>query len=191
MKYQSIQEGIKKSAIIICLTSPGYFNKDSYCSKELDLFYKKAQLEKKGLKVGDRSRILNVLLNNYSFTEWPSELSGTTGFPFHDAKEPDDFGDPIDTGSPDFRIQLQNLRDAIVKLINDFKKEVKTESNLLDPKEEEEKNRFTIYIGEVADTLRATRKRTIMELENKGFKVVTVFPRLMKLSLMIRRLRKS
>src|SRR4051794_37639418 len=55
---QSIEEGIKKSAIMLSLVSPGYMESD-YCKKELDAFYKKAQQEQLGLKAGDRSRIVN------------------------------------------------------------------------------------------------------------------------------------
>jgi TIR domain len=173
---QSIEEGIRQSAILVCLISPGYLG-SSYCKKELELFYKKAQQEAIGLKVGDRSRILNVLLNNIPYTQWPNELSGTTGFPFHDSSEKEDWGDPLDIGGAQIRSQLQDLRDALVQLMNDFPKE---EAPLLikeEPKKEEEKEeRFTIYVGEVADTLRTTRKRTIIELEKSGYKVIGGIP---------------
>ncbi|MCH8957147.1 toll/interleukin-1 receptor domain-containing protein, partial [candidate division KSB1 bacterium] len=79
---QSIEEGINKSAIMICLNSQGYMESD-YCKQELDLFYKKAQNEKSGLKVANRSRILNVLLYNIPSKEWLNELSGAIGYPFH------------------------------------------------------------------------------------------------------------
>src|SRR5690349_14867920 len=38
MFNDSIQEGIKHSAIMICLLSPGYLASE-YCKKELELFY--------------------------------------------------------------------------------------------------------------------------------------------------------
>jgi hypothetical protein len=171
----SIESGINKSAIMICLNSPGYTASD-YCKKELDTFYKKAQAEKTGLKVGDRSRILHVLLNNIPFNQWPAELSGTSGFPFHDAKEAADFGDPVETLSPEFKTQMQNVRDAVWNLLNDFPKEQTAETVLQQTKPEEEKDVFTIFIGEVADTLRTSRKRIIIELEKKGFKVLAGIP---------------
>ena len=63
----AIADGIKKSAILICLNSPSFLN-SVYCKKELDLFYSTAKYDSIGLKVGDdRSRIINVLLNNISF----------------------------------------------------------------------------------------------------------------------------
>lgn len=172
---QSIEEGINSSAIMICLNSPGYIQSD-YCKQELDLFYKKAQTEKTGLKVGNRSRIIHVLLNNIPFSEWPAELSGTSGFPFHDAKETEDFGDTVDTLSTDFRMQMQNVRDAVWYLLNDFPKEQTATSIQQQTKQEEDKDTFTIYLGEVADTLRTPRKRVIAELQKKGFNVMTGIP---------------
>jgi hypothetical protein len=172
---KSIEDGIKKSAILICLNSPGYIQ-STYCKQELDLFFKKAQSEKAGLNVGNRSRIIHVLLNNIPFTEWPEELSGTSGFPFHDAREAQDFGDTVDTLSMDFRTQMQNVRDAVWNLLNDFPKEQTVASVQQQAAQEEDKDSFTIYLGEVADTLRTPRKRIITELEKRGFKVVAGIP---------------
>jgi TIR domain len=172
---QSIEEGIKKSAIMICLNSQGYLASD-YCKLELNTFYKKAQTEKSGLKVADRSRIFNVLLNNIPFKQWPIELSGTAGFPFYYAKEPSDLGDPVETLSAEFKTQMQNVRDAVWNLMNDFQKEQTTGPVKQEKKSEEDKDAFTIYMGEVADTLRTPRKRIMSELEKKGFKVVTGIP---------------
>lgn len=164
----SIESGINKSAIMICLNSPGYIASD-YCKQELDAFYQKAKNEKYGVQVGDRSRIVNVLLNNIPYSKWPKELGGTTGFQFHDAKEKDDFGDTIDTLSSEFRKQMQDLRDAVWNLLNQFPQEEKVE----DPEPVDE---FKIYFGEVPDTLRTPRKRVITELEKKGFKVLLGVP---------------
>lgn len=172
---QSIEDGIKKSATMICLYSPGYIASD-YCKQELELFYKKAQNEKVGLKVADRSRIINVLLNNIPHTQWPKALRGTTGFPFHDAKESDDLGDPVDTLSTEFRTQMQDTRDAVCKLLNDFLNEQSPGTVQQQPEQDDEKETFTLYLAEVADTLRTPRKRLITELEKKGFTIVTGVP---------------
>ncbi len=179
----SIETGIKKSAIMICLNSPGYIASD-YCKLELNTFYTKAHSEKAGLKVGERSRILHVLLNNIPHPKWPKELSGTSGFHFHDAKDAADFGDPVETLSPEFKTQMQNVRDAVWNLLNDFpKEETETvvqkqspDTGFQQTRVEENKDAFTIFLGEVADTLRIPRKRIIAELEKKGFKVVAGIP---------------
>jgi len=169
----SIEEGIRHSAIMICLTSPGYLASD-YCKKELDLFYKKAQQENIGLKVGNRSRILNVLLNNIPFDEWPKELSGVSGFAFHNARHKEDFGDPLDTTLPQFRNQFQQLRDAIIKLMNEFPKEGPL--SISEAETEKKEEGFTIFFGDVADSLRSMRKRAITELEKNGYRVISNIP---------------
>lgn len=169
----SIEEGIKKSAIMICLHSPGYIQSD-YCLKELRLFHEKIQNDSIGPSVGDRSRIVHVLLNNMPYTEWPKELGGTSGFPFHEAIEPDDFGDTVDTLSMAFREQMQHVRNSIWEILNDIQK--LSSGKELPAQEQKDEEVFTIYLGEVADTLRRPRSRIISELEKKGYKVLTGIP---------------
>ena len=172
---QSIETGIKKSAIMICLQSPGY-TQSQYCKQELDTFYKKASEEKVGLSIGDRSRIINVLLNNIPYKQWPPELSGTSGFPFHDAKEATDFGDTLDPTSTEFRTQLQNVRDAVWNLLENFPKETPGIINEPAAELQQDTDSFKIFIGEVPDTLRTSRKRVIAELQKKGFEVLSGVP---------------
>lgn len=164
----SIEESVKQAAIMLCLVSPGYL-KSEYCQNELQLFHKKAKRELIGLNLGNRSRILNVLLNNIPYAEWPDELSGTTGFPFHDAKSNEEFGNTFEINSKQFKNGLKNLREAIVKLIDEFPK-----GEILIP--ETEKKEFIIYFGDVADSLRSIRKRTITDLERQGYKSIYDVP---------------
>lgn len=169
---QSIEEGIRQSAIMISLMSPAYLSSD-YCKKELDLFSKKAMAESLGPKIGDRSRLLNILLNNIPFTEWPAEFSGTTGFPFHDSSSKEELGDPLDTANPMFSTQLKTLRDSIMNLFGDFMKmNSAAPVSVADPVREGP----VLYFGEVADTLRAIRKRTMEELEKNGFNLISGIP---------------
>jgi hypothetical protein len=116
------------------------------------------------------------LLYNIPYNDWPLQLRGTTGFAFHDAKERDDWGDPLDTGSQEFRTQMQNLRDAIFKIINECPKDDLPPVVQPELEEEKKKEDFTIYMAEVADTLRPVRKRTVLELEKKGYNVVCGIP---------------
>lgn len=171
----SIESGIKNSAIIICLNSPGYMQSE-WCQRELETFHEKAQSEKIGLKVADRSRILHVMLNNIPKENWATQLAGTTGFAFHDSSEREDFGDPLETDNPDFKAQMQNLRDAIWHLLTDFEKIENTGTDHPVTETEPDKDAFTIYLGEVADTLRSPRKRIVAELEKKGYRIVTGIP---------------
>jgi hypothetical protein len=171
----SIEDGIKRSAIMICLHSPGYMA-SSYCKKELAIFHKKIQQEAIGPKLGDRSRIFNILLNNIPHKQWPEELQGTSGFPFHDARESTDFGDPIETLAPEFRSQMQKVRDAVWNILNEFPKEENAKEVVQKTAEKVNNNTFTVFMGEVADTLRTPRKRIISELEKKGINVITGVP---------------
>ncbi len=172
---KAIKEGINNSAVLICLYSKGY-TESVYCKQELDMFYKKAHEEKTGLVVGDRPRIINVLLNNIHYNKWLPELSGTTGIKFHDAVEEEDFGDTIDILSPGFIEQLKLVRDAVWNLLNEFSEQQTVIQENEESIKTADESTFTIYLGEVADTLRISRKRTINELEKKGYNVVAGIP---------------
>ena len=160
----AIEKGIKDSAIFLCLNSPSFLNSD-YCQKELDLFYKKAHDDPHGFKVKDRPRIINVLLYNIPYTKWPYELNGTPGFSFHDGKDDDDKGDPVAYTATDYKERLHNLRDALVALIEILRKP---------PPPPEDK--FTIFFGEVPDTLRSLRSKTINALKEADYSIVADMP---------------
>lgn len=173
----SIEEAIKKSAIFISLISPGYL-KSEYCKKEMDLFYTKSAAEKAGTSIGDNARMIKVLINNIPYTELPSEFGRATGFPFYKARDKDDLGDPLDYTDPVFAQQLKDLRDALVHFFEIFPRDdsgEKTGSGT-DTGNSDTKNAFTLYFGEVSDSLRTARKRTIAELEKDGFKIITNIP---------------
>lgn len=172
---QSIEEGIKKSAIMICLHSTSYLA-STYCLKEMDIFYNKAQTEPGGVKVGDRTRILNVLLNNIHYKKWPKPLSGTSGFPLYVSKGTDDLGDTVDTLAPEFRTQMQSIRDAVWYILNDMIQQQAETKPPVEAATADDPDAFTIFMGEVADSLRTPRKRIITELEKKGYKIVTGVP---------------
>ncbi len=114
----SIAEAIDKSAIMICLYSRLY-PQSEYCLKELEHFHKKAEKEKVGLTVGNRSRIIPVFLSNIPYTEWLESLSGTSGFPFHDGN---DYGDPLKNTSPEFGNQMIQLRNALFIYLKIFQR---------------------------------------------------------------------
>ena len=161
----SIAEAIDKSAIFICLHSRLY-SQSEYCIKELDHFYEKAQKEPAGLVVGNRSRIVNVLLSNIHYDEWPAKLQGTSGFPFHDEGE---YGDPLKvTSSGAFGEQMKELRNALVKIFDDFSK---------DPIEKpQDSDAFTIHVAEVTDSLIDRRDGIVSQLIEKGFNITVGDP---------------
>lgn len=159
-----IQTSINSSAILVCLTSPGYLQSE-YCQKELGLFYNKALEEPRGLTVGSRSRIINVLLNDIPPENWPKELSGTTGFPFHDEKKDGSYSETVEAAGEKFRQELKELKEAIVILMEDFK----TKPKIFDEK-------FTIFFGDVPDSLDAVRTRTITDLDKFEYKLLHHVP---------------
>lgn len=171
----SIKDGIQRSAIFLCLMSYGYMQSD-YCQKELNLFYTKAQNEPVGISVGAQSRILTLLLNNLPHTKWPQPLHGAEGFPFYDSGG----NDPLDITDVQCKAQLKNFRNALVELVLNFPQPAETVTPLspivADKAAAENSGAFTIFFGDVPDTLRTLRKRTITELEKAGYAIVTDVP---------------
>ncbi|MFM9986780.1 MAG: toll/interleukin-1 receptor domain-containing protein [Flavobacteriales bacterium] len=175
---QSITDGLNNSAVLLCFHSTSY-RRSEYCNKELSAFYQKSKSEPTGIKIGDRYRIINILLNNIPHQEWPEELSGASGFQFHDGKEPGDLGDPIKTDSEKFQEGLKDIRDSIEYTLRELEAFVKKQNTLQEDKVPEvkaETETFTIYLGEVSDTLRTSRKRAVAELEKKGYKILAGIP---------------
>jgi hypothetical protein len=163
---QSIAESVNNSAIMLCLVSPGYLE-SAYCKKELELFYNKAHDEQIGLSIKNRSRVINVLLNNIPHNTWPKELSGAEGFPFHDADTADseNYGETLEISSKKFKDELKILKEALIKLILSFP-----------IPSQPPPSKFTIYFGDVSDSLRTVRKRTITELEKLDLKLIYDIP---------------
>ena len=163
---KTIEEAIDKSAIMICLHSRLY-PQSEYCMKELDYFYAKAKAEKEGLLVGDRSRIVNVLISNIDHSQWPEKLSGTSGFEFHDGGE---YGDPLAVSTVgSFSKQMKALRNALTAMLDDF-----TEETVKPPVEAGKT--FTIYLGEINDSLEDRRDGIIAQLKTHGYHVITGDP---------------
>ena len=172
---ESVETGIRSSAIMICLNSPNYAA-SAYCKKELEIFYKKARAEKAGLKIGDHSRIIHVLLNNIPVHQWPDELAGTDAFHFYDAKETADPGEKIETKSAEFKKQMHTLVDAVWKLVSEFSNHQPGSATEQQVITGGNKKPLTIYLGEVADTLRTSRKRIMTELVSKVYTILTGVP---------------
>ncbi len=185
----TIEDGIRNSAIFISLLSPGYLQSE-YCKKEMELFHAKSANEKTGTNVGDNARMIKVLLNNIPYTDLPEQFGRATGFPFYKSEDKDDFGEPLHYADPAFAQQLKDLRDALVHIFELFVKEqnktpvVVVNTSLPNPlikspdtpNDTTPKNGLTLYFGEVSDSLRTARKRTITELEKNGFSIITNIP---------------
>lgn len=164
----SIAEAINKSAIMICLYSRLY-PQSEYCKKELEHFYEKVSKEKVGLTVGNRSRIIPVFMSNIPHTDWLDKLTGTSGFPFHDNN---DYGDPLKNTSPEFGAQMIQLRNALVRIFDDFSKEMPTVIKAAPALPEEKENSFTIFLSEVNDSMFDRREGIIADLKGKGYNII-------------------
>jgi hypothetical protein len=197
----SIEDGIRDSAIMISLISPGYLQSE-YCKKEMDLFYSKSALEKTGTSIGDNARMIKVLLNNIPHVQIPEQFGRATGFPFYKAADNNDFGDPLDYTDPVFTAQLKDLRDALIGIFQAFPKEqppaipsanapiqntappAANSVSPIDPVKSDAAKTdadspgkgFSIYFGEVSDSLRTARKRTIVDLTKSGYSIITNVP---------------
>jgi hypothetical protein len=170
---QTIQEAIEKSALFLALVSTGYLSSD-YCLRESTCFYRKALREPRGLKVGDASRIFTVLLNNIPFDKLPKEFEGTRGYAFHDAERGDESGEPVDFAGEVFRRQVRTLVDDIYPTLTQLRGLAEGATPLRPPTEEKP---FSIFIADVADTLRKTRQRLVNELkEQNGMDVLEDVP---------------
>jgi hypothetical protein len=157
---EEIPSSINKSALFLALTSKGYFWADGYCQKELKWFHTKARAEQYGLKVGTYSRIINVRLHNIPFEKWPSELEGTTGLKFNDAKL--------------FEAQLRELADEVVKILEAFKAAV--EPAPLPPPAPVAADAFKVFLAHSEGSLLETRNRIAEQLRQEGIQVVTNVP---------------
>jgi hypothetical protein len=146
---ESIETAVESSAILLCLNSHLYLNSD-YCKQERELFYNHAKTES-GIKIGEDSRILNVLLYNIPYQEWPAEFAGTPGFPFHNER-----GQPLEMNESEFKETFLSFCDTLVTLLKKF-----------DIQPPQDPPIFDIFFGEVEDDLRDLRKITIDEIKKE------------------------
>lgn len=172
---QTIQKGLNKTAIIICLHSPSYIQSE-WCEKELNHFSKQAEKDGVGVMVGDNSRVIHVLMYNMDRDEWPSAFKGRTGLEFFDTPDEELEGDPLSTSSDEFQDQMKGLRNAILKLIKGFKKTDIAQPIIEETQNQDDSSKVTVFVGDTPDSLGDRPKRIIAELEKKGFQIVSNIP---------------
>jgi hypothetical protein len=174
---QTISEGLNQSALFLSVASNGYLASE-YCIQELKAFHEKARTEPHGLQVGDRSRVYAVLINNIPHSQWPGEFGRISGHPFHNAGDDKDLGNPSDQGEKLFKKQLWELVDSLYQMLQAFQKS----SSAAIPDERQDApapskdTGPTVFLADVSDTLRSTRKRLIHDLESKDIRVLTGMP---------------
>ncbi len=169
----AIQDGVRKSAIMISLNSPSYSSSE-WCLKESQLFYEKAQQEKAGLYIGHSSRLIHVLLRHIPFTKWPEQFEGRAGFHFYEklGDEADEIASmPMHIGERSFNEELTKLRVSIQKLILGFEDLVESKPQPVQPSVEEPKD-FTVFFADAPESLFEKRRAIISSLCKKGYAVL-------------------
>ena len=198
----TIQEALERSAILVAITSMGHL-KSEYCQREVAEFHRKAARERFGAVIGDRSRIVNVLLYNIPPDEWPAPYGRTAGVSFH-SPELGKLGRTHAPGSPAYDTQLHLLADAIHDLLDAFARKSaepieanelrqdddadakavpampaelpQTSSENEVSKSHDREDSFSVFVADVADTLRAARDRVVGALSRNGCRIATGVP---------------
>ncbi len=162
---RTIRDALDRSAVLVALNSTGYLiNED--CRRQLDRFRRRASGDRIGAAAGDRLRIVNVLINNVDRGDWPKEFGGTIGFDFHDARHDNPKGEPSEIGSELFNRQLRKLADALIALL----KAMRRESSPEPPPSS------TVFLADVAETLRRQKQRLAEDLTLHGIEIVSGIP---------------
>jgi hypothetical protein len=160
---QVIEDRIAKSALFLVLHSHNY-QRSEYCRQELAWFFKHHHGKTK-VAGGEEDRLFNILINNIHYSKWPSEFSGTSGFPFHDAPSEDASGDPTSPNDPRIEKQMRALVDAVEVTLNAFPKQAAPIPAGADGgMAAEDDGKVRLFFGDVSDTLRSFRKRMVSDL---------------------------
>jgi hypothetical protein len=156
----SIENKIKGAALFLVLHSRNY-PKSAYCRKELEWFVHHNSERPGGLMVGERLRILNVMLNNIPHSEWPQELGNTLGFPMHDAQDEADLGEFTLPETELFQKQLRGVVDAIELTLSDF---AETSAATMQAPTTQADTGIQVFLADVPDSLQMFRERLIAEI---------------------------
>src|SRR5215213_7391929 len=160
-----IKETIENSGVFIAFTSTGYLSERSYCPREIDCFYEKVKTDGYTLKINNRSRLINVLLQNIDPEDWLDEMEGTNGFRFHDATKKGQIGHLLEPDTEPFKKQMRKLVDEIVLTLRAFKTVAELPSN---DEPERPAGYFKVFLAYTEGSLREKRDRLAKELEQKG-----------------------
>jgi hypothetical protein len=184
-----ISQKIRSSALFVALASKAYYE-SNYCRSELKDFFSTAKGNPELLKVGDRCRIVHVLLQNIPHTDWLPAFGRTPAFIFHDADRDADawagYANKIDSEA--FDNEIKKLADAIYKTLETLQKiggrpptqpeqafEVVEPASVVD---ESNVGEFELYFADVGDTLQKLRRRVVSRIKesDKQVKVGSFLP---------------
>jgi hypothetical protein len=181
---ESIERAVRASAVFLALCSPSYLE-SNYCIQELRCFAEKVARERTGAAIGDRSRIIPVLLYKILYEKWPREFPKVSGFEFFRTKDPSKLDMPCAPDSEDFDARLSRLADSIVSLLHALRSTLgvqaetptvrsltNNESSLVVPAESgsgfESAVRRRIFVADVPDGLRLEQSQLLKQLSEDG-----------------------
>jgi len=154
---EAIRNAIDTSAIFLALTSRNYLLSD-YCGREMRRFHQHHGQHPGGLRIGDSSRIFNILLNNIPFRNWPTEFQGTSGFPMHDARLENEIGDFIFPHDNAYVERMRPIVNALEKTLEKLTPAPAAESTVPG-------DRVTVFVADVPEALQDFKDRIIAEAQ--------------------------
>jgi hypothetical protein len=167
---RKIEKVIAGSALFLAMTSEGYLN-SAYCKKELESFCRKAEREPAGLVVGDRARVLNVLLDDIHYERWPARYGGANGYRFNDAET----GDPVEVTRKPFIKEINKLVNVVCEILKTLRDE-RDNDNDNDNDNDDKEEPFTVFVADTATTLKTLRARVYSDLGREGVRVTDLVP---------------
>lgn len=173
----TIQNRINQSALFMSLTSNGYLRSE-YCRKELHWFRESAEKQSWGLRVGERLRVVNVMLNNIPPSDWPDEFQGAIGSKFHDAEREEEIGRPPQPGEELFRKQLRKLSESIFRTLEEFSSVIqKTQTQPISPTTvPTDEASLVVFLADVSESLETRRELVATELREQGVTLIADIP---------------
>jgi hypothetical protein len=154
----SIPHACQRSAVLVCIVSPGYLN-SNWCAKECDVFLKSLAEQPRGSHP-HRPPVLKVLLES---CELPQPLKDMgEGYPFFD-KTPDPPGWtvqflPRPSGDPDYR--FLHHTDRLARKVADLLRDIGRETAQLAPPAAA----VPVYIAERTDDVQVERDTLVSGL---------------------------
>lgn len=173
--HQVLHSRLEKSAILLCLNSPGYL-KSEYCSKEREWF---EGAHRNLLRIGECSRIFNVMLFDIPVARWPDAFRGELGFQFFHVDRPENEGFPLQVRGKVFSDRLHSVSVALLKTLlamrqGSVKPPGYETSSASEPGTAERRPR--LFFGKVSHSLKTRKNQVIAELKRDGFEVLSEIP---------------
>jgi TIR domain len=191
---RTIQQAVESAGVFLALNSYVYQESD-YCQQELQWFTDKAQADGWGLRLGDRTRIFHLRLNNIPSAEWPVAFSGARGYQCYEEGPDDEIGLPCDLDTRVFRTLIKDLVRDLYRTLQAFRRAILNAQMPGLPSTKHARGDVvaatgqangharcsptpscTVFLADISDTLRKMRQRRAAELHEKGVALAESVP---------------